>query len=157
MKTIININLNRKNDFYNTYSNRQITNELKEFIYNECLGENYKNHITINIHTKLQLTEDEKENMMDAIRRTFGLRVQDELYYYEENQKKKTIMLLIGILLIILYYSPLVGVLKEIILILGWLDIWESVYSLIFDSRAKQVYIIRLRELAKARVYFLDE
>lgn len=92
--------------------------------------------------------------MMDLIRRTFGLRVQDELYYTEKSQNRKVILLVLGVALIILYYCSIVSILREIILILGWLSIWESVYSLIFDTTNDYVKIARLKELAKSRVYF---
>ena len=95
--------------------------------------------------------------MMDTIRRTFGLKVQDEIYYYEKAKFKKTILFLIGIVLIvIIYYLSFIEVLSEIILILGWLAIWESVYSFLADSSKDYICIYRLRKLASARIYFLD-
>lgn len=92
--------------------------------------------------------------MMDTIRRTFGLKVQDELYYYEKAKYKKTILFLIGIVLIVIYYLYFVNILREIILILGWLAIWESVYSFLADSSKDYIYIYRLRKLASSRIYF---
>ena len=94
--------------------------------------------------------------MMDTIRRTFGLKVQDELYYYEKAKFKKTILFLIGIVLIIIYYLSFVEVVSEIILILGWLAIWESVYSFLSDSSKDYIRIYRLRKLASSRIYFVD-
>ena len=79
MKTMININLKKKEDFYSRYSNQKLNSELTDFIYNECYGENYKNNIVINIYTKLKISDSENNAMMDTIRRTFGLKVQDEL------------------------------------------------------------------------------
>ena len=40
MKTMININLKKKEDFYSRYSNSKLNSELTDFIYNECYGEN---------------------------------------------------------------------------------------------------------------------
>ena len=94
--------------------------------------------------------------MIDTIRRTFGLKVQDELYYYKKSKFKKTILFLIGIVLIIIYYFSFVNIIKEIILILGWLSIWESVYSFLTDSKRDYIYIYRLKQYAKARIYFVD-
>ena len=148
MKTMININLKKKEDFYSRYSNQKLNSELTDFIYNECYGEDYKNNIVINIYTKLKISKNEKNDMMDTIRRTFGLKVQDELYYYEKAKFKKTILFLIGIVLIVIYYLSFIEVLSEIILILGWLAIWESVYSFLADSSKDYIKIYRLRRLA---------
>ena len=154
MQTVIDINLKKKADFYSTYSSKRLNPELTEYIYNECYGEDYKNKVIINIHTNLKISDQEKNAMMDTIRRTFGLKVQDELYYYEKAKYKKTILFLIGIVLIIIYYLSFVDILREIILILGWLAIWESVYSFLVDSSKDYVHISRLRRLSASRIYF---
>ena len=156
MKRTININLKKKDDFYSRYSNQKLSSELTEFIYNECYGEDYKNNIIINIYTKLKISNKEKNAMMDTVRRTFGLKVQDELYYYEKAKFKKTILFLIGIVLIVIYYLSFIEVLSEIISILGWLAIWESVYSFLADSSKDYIKIYRLRRLASSRIYFVD-
>ena len=156
MKTTININLKKKDDFYSRYSNQKLSSELTEFIYNECYGKDYKNNIIINIYTKLKIKKKKKNVMMDTVRRTFGLKVQDELYYYEKAKFKKTILFLIGIVLIVIYYLSFIEVLSEIILILGWLAIWESVYSFLADSSKDYIKIYRLRRLASSRIYFVD-
>lgn len=154
MQTVIDINLKKKADFYSTYSSKRLNPELTEYIYNECYGEDYKNKVIINIYTNLKISDQEKNAMMDTIRRTFGLKVQDELYYYEKAKYKKTILFLIGIVLIIIYYLSFVDILREIILILGWLAIWESVYSFLVDSSKDYVHISRLRRLSASRIYF---
>ena len=156
MQTVIDINLKKKADFYSTYSSKRLNPELTEYIYNECYGEDYKNKVIINIYTNLKISDQEKNAMMDTIRRTFGLKVQDELYYYEKAKYKKTILFLIGIVLIIIYYLSFIEVLSEIILILGWLAIWESVYSFLADSSKDYIRIFRLRKLASSRIYFVD-
>lgn len=156
MVTTINVNLSNKKDFYSKYSNNKISNELVEYIYDECYGDNFKNKIVVNINTKLNISKSEKNHMIDTIRRTFGLMVQDELHYYEKKSNLNALLLIIGIVLIIVYYSNIASILREIILILGWLAVWESVYSILFDSSKDRMRIIRLKELAKARVYFVE-
>ena len=156
MITTINVYLGKKEDFYSKYSHNKLNRDLTDFILEECYGEFYKNKITINIDSQEKLTDEEKREMMDIIRRTYGLRVQDELYYSEKSQNKKTILLLVGIALIILYYCSVVSILKDIILIIGWLAIWDSIYGLIFDTHDNFVRIRRLKELARARIYFSD-
>lgn len=154
MKTNIKVNLDKRTDFYSKYSKEKLSVELRDYILEECYGEPLKNKIVINIYTKLELSEEEKGKMMDVIRRTFGLMVQDKQYYYEKSQNMKTILLLVGIALIIIYYCSVVSIMREIILILGWLAIWESVCDLLLNSNKDASEIIRLKELSKARIYF---
>lgn len=157
MVTNINVDINKRSDFYSKYAKDRLRSDLVDFILEECNGENYKNRININIYSTIKLSDDEKNFMMDTIRRTYGLRVQDMMYYNEKSKNKKTILLLFGIVLIILYYCSVVSILREIILILGWLAIWESVYGLIFDTHRDFVRVTRLRALSKARVYFYSK
>lgn len=154
MYTNINIVLDNKKDFYSPYSNKILNNDLYNYIYNECNGEKVTNKIIINIWTKKEIPSDEKNIMIDMIRRTFGLRVQDEVYYYEKAKDKKIILFLVGIVFIILYYLSVIRVLRDLILIFGWLAIWESTYSLLSDSKKDYYRIVRLKELSRARVYF---
>ncbi len=154
IETIISIILNKKEDFYNKYSKNKINNELEEYIFNECYGEIFKNNIRINIYISYKIDDNEKNEMIDTIRRTFGLKVQDELYYYNKARYKKTILFLLGIVFIVLYYLLFSNIIREIILILGWLAIWESVYSFLTDSNRDYIYIYRLKQLSKAKIYF---
>ena len=152
--TNIDIYLKKKSYFYSKYGKDILSKELFNYIYDECYGENYKNKIKINIYTEEELSDEEKHKMMDIIRRTYGLRVQDELVYYESAKDKKVVLFLIGIALIILYYIALIQILRELILILGWLCIWESTYSFITDSKKDYIHIQRLRQLSNARIYY---
>ena len=154
MYTEIDIYLKEKSNFYSKYGKDILSKELFNYIYDECYGENYKSKIKINIYAEEELNDEEKHKMMDIIRRTFGLRVQDELVYYESAKDKKAVLFLIGIALIILYYIALIQILREIILILGWLCIWESTYSFITDSKKDYIHICRLKQLSNARVYY---
>ena len=154
MYTTINIVLKNKNDFYSKFSDNILNKELLDYIYNECYGKSIKNKVIVNIYTHKPLSDNEKNIMMDMIRRTFGLQVQDELYYYDKSKDKKIALFLTGIALIILYYLSLVNVLKELILILGWLAIWESTYSFVSDTKKDFIHIIRLKKISNARVYF---
>ena len=92
--------------------------------------------------------------MIDIIRRNFGIQVKDLLYTYEKEQDKKAILLVVGIALIILYYTGFASILKDVILMFGWLAICSSVYGLIFSSTEIYVKIKRLKNLSKARIYF---
>ena len=88
------------------------------------------------------------------IRKNYGIMVQDLLYSYEKEQDKKAILLVIGIALLILYYTGFSSILKEVILMMGWISICGSVYGLIFSSTQSYVKINRLKNLSKARIYF---
>lgn len=154
MNTEILVNLNKKRDFYNKFSNVKINEKLSEYIYNESLEGDYKNKVIINISCSEKITDEEKQNMIDIIRRNYGNQVKDLLFTYEKEQDKKAILLVVGIALIIVYYTGFASILKDVVLMFGWLAICSSVYGLIFSSTRSYIKIKRLKNLSKARVYF---
>ena len=154
MNTEILVNLNKKRDFYNKFSNVKINEKLSEYIYNESLEGDYKNKVIINISCREKITDEEKQNMIDIIRRNYGIQVKDLLFTYEREQDKKAILLVVGIALIIAYYTGFVSILKDVVLMFGWLAICSSVYGLVFSSTRSYIKIKRLKNLSKARVYF---
>ena len=154
MNTEILVNLNKKREFYNKFSNVKINEKLSEYIYNESLEGDYKNKVIINISCREKITDEEKQNMIDIIRRNYGIQVKDLLFTYEREQDKKAILLVVGIALIIAYYTGFVSILKDVVLMFGWLAICSSVYGLVFSSTRSYIKIKRLKNLSKARVYF---
>lgn len=154
MATEILVTLNRKSDFYNKFNNHKINERLSEYIYNESMEGNHKDKVIINIDSKVNISDEEKQDMIDIIRRNYGIMVQDLLYSYEKEQDKKAILLAIGVALIILYYTNFASILREIILMSGWVSICGSIYSLIFSSTQSYIKINRLKNLSKARIYF---
>ena len=154
MKTEILVTLNKKSDFYNKFNNSKINENLSQYIYNESLEGSCKNKVVINIDSKINISDEEKHDMIDIIRRNYGIMVKDLLYTYEKEQDKKAILLVIGIALIILYYTGFSSVLREVILMCGWISICGSLYGLVFSSTRSYVKINRLKNLSNARIYF---
>ena len=155
MNTKILVNLNKKRDFYNRFSNAKISDKLNNYIYNESLDGNYKNKIVIEISCREKISDNEKQDMIDIIRKNFGIQVKELLYTYEKEQDKKAMLLTLGLAFIIIYYTGFASVLKEVILMFGWISICSSLYGLIFTSTQSYIKISRLKNLSKARVYFI--
>ena len=69
MATEILVNLNKKSDFYNKFNNHKINEKLSDYIYNESLEGSCKDKIIINIDSKVKISDDEKQDMIDIIRK----------------------------------------------------------------------------------------
>ena len=79
MNAEILVNLNKKRDFYNKFSNLKINDKLSEYIYNESLEGDYNNKVIINITCKEKISDEEKQDMIDIIRKSYGIQVKDLL------------------------------------------------------------------------------
>ena len=92
MNAEILVNLNKKRDFYNKFSNLKINDKLSEYIYNESLEGDYNNKVIINITCKEKISDEEKQDMIDIIRKSYGIQVKDLLCTYEKEQDRKAVI-----------------------------------------------------------------
>ena len=158
MVTQINIVLDKKNDFYSHFNDTRISRELSNYIIEECYGEPINNKIVINIYHSFPLKNVEKEKMQEMLKQNYRVKIQDEQYYLTLDHSKEILLFGLGIILLILYYTFLknITVISEIILIIGWLAIWEGTYNFLFVGYNKKNKITRLKRLMKAEIKFWE-
>lgn len=155
MVTKIEVYLEKKEDFYSHFNSLKLSRDLSEYMLEECYGEDVRNEILVVIHHKFLLKDKEKESMIDVLRKNYGMKVQDEEYYFLRNKGMEIILFGGGVLFLLVYYLfKAVDFISEFVLILGWLAIWESVYSILFSGRQKKLYIKRLKKFTKAKIEF---
>lgn len=158
MNNKIEIHLNDKEDYTNNFNKNRISPELFDYILNELKTINIKEKLDINIYTKnFILSDEEKEQLAMMIKSTYEDDANDLIYLDNNLIFKELIFLLIGVLIIIIYFifkdSP---VISEIILIIGWLMIWESVSRLVFSRTETKYKIKRRKQITKSKINFID-
>ncbi len=157
MVTKIDVYLNKEEDFYSQFRDTKLSKDLFSYILEECYGENVNNDIEITFYSNFKIIKDRQEKMIDALRRCYGLRVQDEEYYLKRTMIRELLLFGGGVLFLLGYYLlTTVKFFSEFILILGWLSIWESVYSFLFDQLEKKMFIKRLKRIARAKINFVQ-
>ena len=155
MKNIIEITLNRKDDYLNKYNEKRISKELNDYILEECRGIDLKNNIEIHINTNFEMNDEEKNNLVDMIRENYGVDISD----IEELLKKlyiiNTIMILAGIVFLIIWFiSSNIPVLSEFILIIGWILIWEGINNIMYQTVKNAIKIKRRKKLTNCKIVF---
>ncbi len=156
MKTQINIILKKEEDFYNYFNDTKISKELSDYIIEECYGEPINNNIVINIYHSFSLNQKEKNKMIELIKQNYSIKIQDEKYYLTLDHSKEILLFALGIILLILYYTffKTIDIISEILLIIGWLAIWEATYNFLFIGYNKKNKITRLKKLYSAEIKF---
>ena len=155
MNHIINIELNKKEDYINKFNNKRISADLDNYILNEAKTVKLTDKITIEIDSKFKLTEEEQKELVAMIKLSYKDDL-DELLMYEKKIKSKAIILmLIGVIILLAYYlSNNLFFVSEFILIIGWLMIWEAADGLIFSRTENRVKQTRRRQLMYSHIYF---
>ena len=157
-KTInIEIELNEKSTIYNEFNNYQLSDELSNYIYNQCKGIANIGDIELNINHSFKMTEEDQIKLVDAIRANYGIDVKENLIKIKQEHFKELLFLIFGILLLI--FSNLFGyinayLIDEVISIFGCVTVWEVAYNIIFTETKIRVENKRLKKLTKIKINF---
>ena len=133
MERIIEINLTNKKDFYDKYNKKLVSKELINYIIESAY------YFDVDDTIKIEITNNTKEDYVTLIREGLNREYDKSITLSYKNDFTQLFYLVTGIL--ILFLSTLIGgtVLKEIVLIGGWVFIWAMVESEIFtDIRNKK-------------------
>ena len=96
----IEIELNETSKIYNEFNNNQLSDELSNYIYNQCKGVYNLSNIELNVNHNFKMTEEEQLKLVDAIRANYGIDVKENLIRIKQEHLKALLFLILGILLI---------------------------------------------------------
>lgn len=155
MKNIININIKKKEDYVSKFNENILSNELSNYIMEECRGYALKSDIYIEITSEYNMDNLEKDNLVNMIRATFGNEISEMLIYRRRHIIIDFLMIVFGTFALIFYLlSSNIPILSEMILIFSWILIGESVYNLIFTGFNNIVNMKRKRKLTNCEIIF---
>lgn len=131
MERIIEIDLINEEDLFEKYNQKQVSNELIDYILKEAYlklnkGDNIK--IIINNYTN-------KDNLKELLEEKFKNEYNMSVLKQMKNLFIQLVYLLIGILALIISVVIKDTIFKEIVLIGGWVLIWYMVEIGIFSNR----------------------
>ncbi len=149
------ININDEKDYENKYNFNNLSTELSNYIYEECKGKPINNKISIIIKASYKIKDKEKEEIINKIHNNYKTDLNEQLLMIKYSNSKNIVVFLLGILFLYLYYFIKINfVLSEMILIVGWVAIWEAVYAWLFVRDKNNIQIKRLKKLANCEIKF---
>ena len=156
-ETIINMTFDEKDDYISQFNENKLSNKLSNYILDECRGKPLKNKITLNIKMNYRISNKEKEEFIKMIHNNYKDDLKEYMLILKRSIIKKIIIFFIGVVLIYLaYFKDIMDneVISEIILIIGWVAIWEVAYTWFFESDKNRIMVIRLKQLIKCNINF---
>jgi len=102
------------------------------------------------------MTDKEKELLSRNIKKTCTEEINDIEFLEQKVLLKELMLLLLGA--IIIFFCFLIkntAFISEIILIIGWLFIWESLDKLIFSRTENKLKIKRLKQIIKSDIDYI--
>ncbi len=155
MDNTINIFLKEREDYINSFNQERISTDLDEYILNETKTFNPKRKVTVNISSNFNIGEDEQEKIKRMIKASYRDDIKELKLYRDNLLRRDFLILLIGILILVIYYLFLdYPVINEIILIVGWITVYESIYSLLFSRTELNIKIRKRKQLINSKIIF---
>ena len=138
--------LEDKNDFFNPYDPTDTSMSPEVYNYLDKCSYNIPAQYRIRIDIVCDNLDDEtKKKMEEAVRNHYGVHVFDNNIDLYDSNKKIFGLIIIGIIFVLFVYLSdnvdvinttaitTMGVLREILLITGWVFIWAAVEDLVFN------------------------
>lgn len=155
MKNIIEINIYNYEDVIEKFDNNKLSRELADFIYNQYTALSVNKGVELSVNSNL--TEEQENILADMIHRHFGLETQKSILTFRYKTKYQILLFLIGIFLIALSNLPFISNLStihEILLIFGWVAVWELIYDIMFVDIKENIKRKRLKKLSKVKINY---
>ena len=157
-ETIIEISFDEKDDYINQFNENKLSNYLSNYILDECKGKSLANRITLNVKVNFKMSSKEKEEFKKMIHENYKSDLSEYMLILKYSNFKKMIVFFAGIILIYLHYFKDISnnkVISEVILVIGWVAIWEAAYTWLFENSKNRVKIKRLKQLTKCKINFI--
>ena len=155
MKNIIEINIHNYDYVTEKFDSNKLSRELASFIYNQYTSLSVNKGVELNVNSNL--TEEQENNLADMIHRHFGLETQKSILTFQYKTKYQILLFLIGIFLIALSNLPFISnlsTLHEILLIFGWVAVWELIYDIMFVDIKENIKRKRFKKLSKVKINY---
>jgi hypothetical protein len=140
----INLKLN-KEEIYNPFNEDELNPSLGEYIFNKINMNELKDKISLNIYLEDDLKKADQDHLTFLFKDYFEAKLTNELYLEKKEDLSLLLILLTGVILLTLYYIfkiNAIPVVSEILLITGWVFIWEWIYRQVF-TRSMENYITK--------------
>ena len=131
MKKVIEIDLNSKEDLLEKYNNKRISKDLIEYLINETNFINKKDNVVIQINNNIKTDIDIAKYLINGLKDEYESNIKSHL----KNNIIQIILFFLGIFF--LFLSTQINdndIWKEILLIGGWVPIWEMIDLELFND-----------------------
>ena len=132
---IIRVDLDRKSDFLRTYNDKKVDLDLIEYLIDQILLYKSAEKVKIILNKRCEIDVNAiklvKEGLKEEYKKSLNIR--------DQNNLKQLWLLTMGILLLFLSTKVQDNTLwKEVLIILGWVPIWEMMEVELFPDAAER-------------------
>lgn len=151
----IKIELKDKEKIYNAFDENKLSDDLGRYIYTQRSSFEINKDIEIDIYFYDNMSSNEKDNIVNMIHEYFKDSVKEMSYVEKQDRIKKILLLILGTILIFL--SHLINlnndfIISEILLIVGWVSIWEVFDNILFRETKRKFRLNIYKKLSICKI-----
>ena len=126
-KETIVLTLDNNSIYKNPFNENKLSDDLSNYILEECKGFDYNSEIEIHIKTNYDITREEKVNIINMIRSNYGNDIKENNVYMNYLIRRNIVLFVAGFLITAysFFIETKAPILSEIILIIGWIGIFH--------------------------------
>lgn len=149
MEKIIEINLTDKEDFLDKYNKKRVSNDIIDYIIRQSMYTTKKDSIKVIINKKCRIEQNCIQMIKDALNEEYN----NSMKLHHSIDIKQTFLVILGIAALVLY-----SIIKdemiwgEILLITGWVGIWEAMDLELFDDASERGKRKTLKKLLSSEI-----
>lgn len=158
-KAVIPIELNSIDDLYmkHDYEKLVLSDDISNYIKEVASIIPFKYDIILEFHCpKIDLAQQER--IKRIIKNNYGMEI-DDLDYENRLESYTSIgLFIIGTLLLILYFvlpEATLSILKEMILLISWVILWDMVENVIFTSNKRKLERLNVLQIYDSKIEFV--
>ena len=157
-KAVIPIKVEEIRDLYmrHDYKKMELSNSLLKYIDNVAYMVPINTDIVLEIHCP-KISEEMQEKIRKNIKNNYGMDIDDNDYDISENNKISISMAILGVILLIINLTTLnLGpVWSEILTVLWWVPIWDTIEIQMFENRETKEERLNNQQLYDSKVEFV--
>lgn len=158
MKHVISVDINEFDSIFNQYNHNLLSYDFGKYLYNSITTIKNTNKITIEITSKIDLSNEEQKKIKETIVKNTEFYLKKEKNLKKQDNYNKIFLMIIGITLILLAnLIKEIYLIEELLLISGWVAIWEVVNDLLFVDSKRSKKIKYLKRLYKSNIEFINK
>lgn len=117
----------------------------------------FKYDIVLEFHCK-ELSIEEQARVKKIIKNNYGMEIDDIDYETRINKYISIVLFLLGLLFLVLAYvveGGILEIIKEILLIVGWVVLWDLIENIIFTNNKRKIERLNKMQLYDSHVEFV--
>mgnify|MGYP003319560832 CR=1 FL=1 len=162
-KAHVNVDLTKVDSPFAVYSyNKKMDSDIFSYIEEQVFYLRAEVPVVINFDDGGKYSEETKENISKYVKRHYTLQYEDSRLDLLKSKMFAVLFMIIGVLLLGLYVTlsltiPAIKenqVIIEIVCILAWVFVWESVDKFVFEGHQNKTAVANSAQLALADITF---